>query len=199
MTVLVSMIADHSSCLRSFELPRPLHMNDAPTYITIIIPLLPSSFIVVFIYPLFIQHHPRRSSISLRNLSVLTMEREVSCPIASCSWTSSFSTQAWNWDLGGSVSLVRVALVRLGGSVLFLSYHVMVSTKLSHLVQKWNTYDIFNASKSYGKVRVRGVLVFGRNVDASFSNSEGDTTSWSLISQVSVSMTASVFLIEVTV
>ena len=99
---------------------------------------------------------------------MLSMERKVSSPIASCSWVSNFSTQAWNWDLGGSVSLARVALVRLGGSVLFLSDHVMVSMKLSIRDKDWKAYGIFDASKSYDNIGVRGMLVFGPNVDSSF-------------------------------
>lgn len=75
-------------------------------------------------------------SISSKNSLVFLREREVSCPTASCSWVSALSTQAYNWDWGGSVSLARAASVRLGGSVLLLSHHMMVSKMVSDLDQE---------------------------------------------------------------
>ena len=54
------------------------------------------------------------------------------------------------------MSLARVALVRLGGSSLFLSDHVMVSMKLSIRDKDWKAYGIFDASKSYDNIGVRG-------------------------------------------
>ena len=46
------------------------------------------------------------------------------------------------------MSLARAASVRLGGSVLFLSYHKMVSKMVSDLEQECNTYDILNTSEA---------------------------------------------------
>ena len=50
------------------------------------------------------------------------------------------------------MSLARVAPVRLGGLVLFLSCNMMVSKNLSDRDQDWHAYDIFDASKSYNNI-----------------------------------------------
>ena len=71
-------------------------------------------------------------SISSKNYRISFREREVFSPTASCSWVSGLLSQAYNWDWGGSVSLAS-ASVRLGGSVLSLSHHRIVSPKLSDL------------------------------------------------------------------
>ena len=97
------------------------------------------------------------------------MERDVFFPTASCSWVSVFSAQVEHWDLGGLASLARAAPVRLGDLVLFLSCNMMVSKKLSYGDQDLNTYGIFDASKSYRDIGVRGVLVITLSNASSFS------------------------------
>ena len=96
------------------------------------------------------------------------------------------------------MSLARVSPVRLGSLVLLLSCNMAISTKLFDRHKGWKAYGIFDASKSYDNIGVRGLLVFGPNFDSSFRK-KGDTTSWSLISEIYVSMTFSVSPTEVTV
>ena len=86
MTVLVSMTADHSPCSRFLRTPQALHMNDAATHITTTI------FLITFIIhnrpnirPIHFPAPIMLLSTSVRNFSVFFMEREVSCPTASCS------------------------------------------------------------------------------------------------------------------
>ena len=66
------------------------------------------------------------------------------------------------------MSLARVPPVRLGSLVLLLPRNMMVSAKLSDRHKDWKAYGIFDASKSYDNIGVRGMLVFGPNVDSSF-------------------------------
>ena len=53
------------------------------------------------------------------------------------------------------MSLARAASVRLGGVVLFLSYKKNLSENLYDRDQDWNTYDMFDASKSYHNIGLR--------------------------------------------
>ena len=50
----------------------------------------------------------------------------------------------------------------------------MVSKELSDWDQDLNAYGIFDASKSYGNIGLRGMLVFGLSVASGFSE-ERDT------------------------
>ena len=145
-------------------------MNDASTRITITLIL-----ITFIIHDRLYMRRPIHSasflmlfSIFFINFFVFFRERDVFCPIASRSWVSVFSTQVYNWDLGGSASLARFAPVRLGVLV-FLSYNMMVSKKLFDRHQDLNSYGIFDASKSYGNIGLRGMLVFGLSVASSYS------------------------------
>lgn len=121
-TVLVFMTADYSSCLRFFELPRSLQLNDAQTHIIITIILI--IFVIynrLYTCPVHLASLLIFFSRSFRNFFVFFVERDVFCPTASCSWVSGFSAQVEHWDLGGLASLARAAPVRLGDFVLFLS------------------------------------------------------------------------------
>ena len=76
---------------------------------------------------------------------------------------------------GGALGLGRVGesgescASQSWGLVVVTIMYMMVSKKLPDWDQDLNAYGIFGASKSYGNIGLRGMLVFGFSVASSFS------------------------------